>query len=94
MLARVACERAESLAPGVEGRVFPLRLFARLRQPACAPEPLHRGRERFIERGVVGHVDHLVRQFVKQDAGEFAFGVSDEGVEQRVAAGPVHPAQR
>jgi hypothetical protein len=41
-----------------------------------------------------GHIEHLVRELVEHDARQLAFRVADEGGQQRIAAGPVHPAQR
>ena len=62
-------------------------------QPAGTADALHRRGEGFVERGVALHINHLVRQLVDDQPGQLAFRVSDEGVEQRVAPGPVHPAQ-
>jgi hypothetical protein len=41
-----------------------------------------------------GTYKHLVRQLVEHEARELALGVADEGRQQRIAAGPVHPAER
>ena len=37
---------------------------------------------------------HLVRELMEDQARQLAFGVVDEGAQQRVTAGPVHPAER
>jgi hypothetical protein len=63
-------------------------------QPALHAQPLDGGGKRFIEDRVVRGVGHLVREFVKHQPRQFALRVADEGAQQRIAAGPVHPAQR
>ncbi len=70
------------------------RIAAMLLQPQPRADAFHRGGEGLVEHGVVGDIELLVRQFVKDQARQFAFGAVDEGVEQRVAADPVAPAQR
>ena len=57
-------------------------------------DALYRRRKRFVEQGVVFGVDDLVRQLVEQQAHKVALGPGDKGGEQRVAARPVHIAQR
>ena len=63
-------------------------------EPQRRADALHRRGEGLVEHGVVGDVQLLVRQFVEDQARQFAFGAVDEGVEQRVAADPVAPAER
>ena len=63
-------------------------------QPFGSPQPLHRGGIGLVEGRVVLHVDDLVREFMEQHARQFALGVADEGAQHRIAAQPVHPAQR
>ena len=59
-------------------------------KPAVDTDFLDRTGERLVEGGVALHIDHLMRQLMKDEPGQFTLRIADEGRQQRVRK----PAQR